>query len=60
MPRYKEPPGIWVTPWGIAPCCHTCLHYGDDGKCMKWQTEPPEEFAATPGQCDDYGLLIPF
>lgn len=40
--------------------CHTCEEYADDGTCLKYDMEPPEDFARTPGKCTDWTIRIPF
>lgn len=45
---------------GPPKCCHTCHFYALDGLCDKFNMEPPEEFAATPGECDSWKQEIPF
>lgn len=44
----------------IPECCHTCDHYADDGFCLKYEMEPPEDFAAAEGECPEWEELIPF
>lgn len=60
MPRHPEPQ--FVKDWRDGPprCCHTCEHYRSDGRCQRYDMEPPEEFAATPGQCRDWSFEVPF
>ena len=41
-------------------CCHTCYHYTQGGLCDKFDMQPPEDFAATPDQCDQWQDEIPF
>jgi hypothetical protein len=52
---YRE----WVKA-GPPKCCHTCDWYEDDGKCAKYEMEPPAEFAATEDECHDWIEECPF
>lgn len=58
--RHAEPDA--VTTWRNGPpkCCHTCEHYGVDGLCVFHFQEPPEAFAATAGECNDWKQETPF
>lgn len=64
MPRHKEPQ--FVTAWyrgadmEIPRCCHTCEHYKADGVCIQYAMQPPQEFAETLNQCDEWVQEIPF
>jgi len=49
--RMQEPP---------PQVCHNCEHYQQNGTCEIHQSEPPEEFAATPSVCDDWSIECPF
>lgn len=53
--QYKE----WIKN-GPPKCCHTCFDYGADGVCTKHNAIPPEDFAATPGACNDWESEVPF
>ena len=44
----------------IPKLCHTCHHYNQKGVCEKFGMGPPEDFAATPDQCDQWLDEIPF
>jgi hypothetical protein len=53
--RHTEPD--FVTAWmrGEVPsCCHTCLHYAEEGICRICGEEPPEEFARTIKACESW------
>jgi hypothetical protein len=41
-------------------CCHTCDFYDNDGICIKFGEQPPEDFAATAGACASWQWEIPF
>ena len=41
-------------------CCHTCNSYMSDGTCSVYKVTPPEDFAQTFDQCDQWQELIPF
>lgn len=42
-------------------CCHSCDNYRyDDGKCLKFNQFPPEEFTQQRDQCDAWLFRIPF
>lgn len=59
--RHKEPEHVTAWRDNQPPkCCHTCEHYSEDGLCTLFNMEPPEEFAATHGQCGDFSFDIPF
>lgn len=45
---------------GPPRCCHTCDFYTQDGRCMRYDMEPPQDFAATVDACDEYQEEIPF
>ena len=62
--RHAEPDLVtdykrWIAA-GPPRCCHTCEHYGVDGLCVEFFMQPPEEFAATVGECDRWEREIPF
>jgi hypothetical protein len=62
--RHKEPEVVtlykeWVKS-GPPKCCHTCEHYGTDGLCIEFWTQPPEDFAATPDGCDKWQQEVSF
>lgn len=61
--RHPEPE--YVVKWREAiakppKCCHTCDHYAADGKCVFHWAEPPADFAATNGACNDWVEIMPF
>ena len=62
--RPKEPD--FVTQWrewvelGPPKCCHTCEYFDVNGGCEIFNTDPPEEFAASVGACDKWEREIPF
>lgn len=42
-------------------CCHSCDHYRyNDGKCLKFNQYPPEEFTQQRDQCVAWVFRIPF
>ena len=41
-------------------CCHTCDHYNEEGTCLKYLIEPPEDFAQKLNQCEEWLPIIPF
>ena len=41
-------------------CCHTCEFYDQDGHCTVFDQDPPEDFAAMIGACDQWEEEIPF
>lgn len=45
---------------GPPKCCHTCLHYANDGICLAFFMTPPEDFAASVDQCPDWEVDVPF
>ncbi len=45
---------------GPPRCCHTCAEYDEDGQCLRFDSEPPEAFAATPDACQEWIMEIPF
>lgn len=62
---YKEP--YYLTEYkriirlGAPKCCHTCEFYSKAYMfCAKYNTNPPEEFAAMQDACPDYYQTIPF
>lgn len=40
--------------------CHTCDHYSKEGKCVEFDSVPPESFASEPDQCELWVEVIPF
>jgi hypothetical protein len=55
--RHKTPIFLREVP----KCCHTCEKYNMSGKCLEFDMEPPEDFAATVGVCDKWEEeLCPF
>lgn len=60
MPRHQEPEFVTVWRKGPPHCCHTCDFYGDDGVCLKFKSEPPEDFASTPDACASWLFAVPF
>jgi hypothetical protein len=40
--------------------CHNCLHYTREGKCEKFDMEPPKEFTQMANQCDEWYMEPPF
>lgn len=63
MPRHSEPE--YVVQWrkataNVPKCCHTCDNYDQDGKCVFHWAEPPANFAATEGACNDWTYELPF
>lgn len=40
--------------------CHNCAFYLNNGQCEIHKSEPPEDFAATAGACDEWELECPF
>lgn len=53
--KYRE---LIATP--IPKCCHTCDNYADSGMCSEFNMQPPEEFAATIGECESWIIEVPF
>jgi len=47
---------LWRNPPPAPMCCHTCEHYGVDGRCLEYFMDPPADFAATVGACDKWEL----
>ncbi len=45
---------------GVPRCCHSCEHYDKDGVCVKFNMEPPEDFAKTMGECAEWSIDVPF
>jgi len=45
---------------GPPKCCHTCLHYANDGICVAFFMTPPQDFAASVNQCADWEMDVPF
>jgi hypothetical protein len=45
---------------GPPKCCHSCDHYDENGKCEKFDAEPPVEFLGTENACDVWFEVIPF
>lgn len=60
MPRHPEPECVIIYRQGPPKCCHTCDSYTQDGECERFGTEPPADFAATPGACPNWLMEIPF
>lgn len=62
--RHKEPEMVKkykeIVRQGMPHCCHTCEHYSDDGVCLKYDMEPPEDFAQNHKACPDWSQEIPF
>jgi hypothetical protein len=58
-PQFVKDYWAWMQA-GPPKCCHTCGHYEPDGQCYKFHMEPPEQFAATPGECTSWKPEIPF
>jgi hypothetical protein len=59
----KRPPEPeFVTIWRAGPpkCCHTCEHFNQSGRCLEFDMEPPEDFAATKDACEMWSFDIPF
>lgn len=44
----------------VPKCCHTCEHLDEDGLCILYDEEPPEDFAATIEACNDWIEELPF
>jgi hypothetical protein len=40
--------------------CHTCDFYTDNGVCERYGSEPPQDFAQTQNQCQEWKDIIPF
>lgn len=61
-PNQRPPEPEIVKQWREGPpkCCHTCLFYDRHGHCMEYDMRPPEDFAATVGQCPKWEMDIPF
>ncbi len=62
--RPKEPDFLvqgreWLKSWP-PKCCHTCEYFDANGLCEVFNTNPPEEFAASVGECDKWEREIPF
>lgn len=61
MARHKEPKILEDYRDNKYPrICHTCEQYNQDGMCLEFKAEPPEDFAATHDACDKYDPEIPF
>ena len=45
---------------GPPRCCHTCDHFGGDGRCLLFGMIPPAEFVNSAGQCDRWEQELPF
>jgi hypothetical protein len=45
---------------GPPKCCHSCDYYDENGKCEKFDAEPPVEFLGTENACDVWLEVIPF
>ena len=45
---------------GPPKCCHTCDHFNQSGHCLAFDMRPPDDFAATPGACDQWIQELPF
>jgi hypothetical protein len=62
MSRYKEPPEVvaWRRRGEPPRCCHTCENYSEAGRCVKYDSTPPEDFAAQAGACPAWEHEIPF
>lgn len=62
--RHKEPEAITMyreqVKAGPPRCCHTCEHYGTDGLCIEFWMQPPEDFAATIGECTKWQQEVTF
>lgn len=57
--RHPEPEAIKKWREGPPKCCHTCDSYDDQGLCLQYNHEPPEEFAASE-QCEHWLYAMPF
>ena len=51
---------LWRNPPPAPMCCHTCDHYSQGGRCMEFEMEPPEDFAASVGKCELWEEECPF
>jgi len=40
-------------------CCHTCDHFGPDGKCYRFHRKPPPGFADEVERCDEWVIELP-
>lgn len=58
--RHPEPMAVTLYKAGPPRCCHTCEHYGNDGLCVTFFMEPPEDFATTVDSCPEWEIEIPF
>ena len=58
--RHPEPLDVTLYKAGPPKCCHTCEHYGNDGLCVAFFMEPPEDFAATVNLCPEWEVECPF
>lgn len=59
--RHPEPKILTEYKAKVYPeICHTCEYYDQDGMCMKFRMEPPEDFAATHQACPEWFVLVPF
>ena len=65
--RGKYPEPEYLASWRaqqaepIPQCCHTCENYDRaTGFCEAFGECPPEEFAATAGECPRWCMEVPF
>lgn len=64
MPRPPKPDFVveweqWVNA-GPPQCCHTCENYDVRGYCSRYDMEPPAEWAALVGECEEWSQEVPF
>ena len=61
MPRHVEPESIkeyFTRPYPA--CCHTCDLYDAEGTCIKFDMQPPEDFASAINACPSWVMDLPF
>jgi hypothetical protein len=51
--RHPEPQivKLWRENPGIPKCCHTCISYTQEGLCLEFESEPPQDFAESLNAC---------
>lgn len=59
--RHKKPTFlIEIEKMKEPKCCHTCWSYDERGTCVIFRMNPPEDFAQSLDQCEEWELNAPF
>ena len=61
----RHPPPKHYTDWlelaaKVPRICHSCDNYNSSGICLKFDMQPPEDFAGTLDACTEWEIEIGF